>query len=64
MNTQEIQSLESFLNQLVQARGVAKDPQADSLIANAVAQQPDAAYLLVQRALLMERKRPARPSVI
>jgi hypothetical protein len=55
MNTQEIQSLENFLNQLVQARGIAKDPQADSLIANAVAQQPDAAYLLVQRALLMER---------
>jgi hypothetical protein len=55
MNTQEIQSLESFLNQLVRARGVAKDPQADSLIANAVAQQPDSAYLLVQRALLMEQ---------
>ena len=55
MNMQEIQSLESFLNQLVQARGVAKDPQAESLIAGAVAQQPDAAYLLVQRALLMEQ---------
>lgn len=55
MNMQEIQSLENFLNQLVQARGVAKDPQADSLIAGAVAQQPDAAYLLVQRALLMEQ---------
>lgn len=55
MNTQEIQSLEVFLNQLVQARGVAKDPQADSLIAGAVARQPDAAYLLVQRALLMEQ---------
>lgn len=55
MNPQEIQSLENFLNQLVQARGIAKDPQADSLIAGAVAQQPDAAYLLVQRALLMER---------
>jgi hypothetical protein len=55
MTTQEVQSLESFLNQLVQARGVAKDPQADHLIANAVAQQADAAYLLVQRALLMEQ---------
>lgn len=55
MNTQETESLETFLNQLVQARGVAKDPQADSLIAGAVAQQPDAAYLLVQRALLMEQ---------
>jgi hypothetical protein len=55
MNTQEMQALENFLNQLVQARGVAKDPQADSLIARAVAQQPDAAYLLVQRSLLVEQ---------
>ena len=55
MNTQEIQSLQNFLNQLVQARGIAKDPQAETLIASAVAQQPDAAYLLVQRALLMEQ---------
>lgn len=55
MNFQDVQSLEAFLGQLVQARGVVKDPQADSLIASAVAQQPDAAYLLVQRALLMEQ---------
>ncbi|MDB5774499.1 MAG: hypothetical protein JWP38_632 [Herbaspirillum sp.] len=55
MSPQEIQSLQEFLNQLVQVRGIAKDPQADALIANAVAQQPDAAYLLVQRALLMEQ---------
>jgi hypothetical protein len=55
MSPQETQSLQDFLNQLTQARGVAKDPQADALIASAVAQQPDAAYLLVQRALLMEQ---------
>lgn len=55
MNTQEIQSLQNFLNQLVLARGIVKDPQVDGLIAGAVAQQPDAAYLLVQRALLMEQ---------
>ena len=55
MSPQEIQSLQDFLNQLVQVRGIAKDPQADALIASAVAQQPDAAYLLVQRALLMEQ---------
>lgn len=55
MNNQEIQSLETFLNQLVQARGITKDPQAEPLIARAVAQQPDAAYLLVQRAMLVER---------
>lgn len=55
MSPQETQSLQDFLNQLTQVRGIAKDPQADAMIANAVAQQPDAAYLLVQRALLIEQ---------
>jgi hypothetical protein len=55
LSSQETQSLQDFLNQLIQARGIAKDPQADALIASAVAQQPDAAYLLVQRALLMDQ---------
>jgi hypothetical protein len=55
MNPQENQVLQDFLDQLAQVRGVAKDPQADALIAKAVAQQPDAAYLLVQRALLQEQ---------
>jgi len=55
MSPQEIQSLQDFLNQLTQVRGIAKDPQADALIANAVARQPDAAYLLVQRAMLVEQ---------
>ncbi|AIY43263.1 putative transmembrane protein [Collimonas arenae] len=55
MSPQETQVLQDFLNQLTQARGIAKDPQADALIASAVAQQPDAAYLLVQRALLMDQ---------
>jgi hypothetical protein len=55
MNQQENQFLQDFLNQLVQARGIAKDPQADTLIASAVSQQPDAAYLLVQRALMAEQ---------
>ncbi|AMP16570.1 DUF2076 domain-containing protein [Collimonas pratensis] len=55
MSPQESQALQDFLNQLTQARGIAKDPQADALIASAVAQQPDAAYLLVQRALLMDQ---------
>jgi hypothetical protein len=55
MNPQESQVLQDFLNQLAQAKGIAKDPQADDLIAKAVAQQPDAAYLLVQRSLLLDQ---------
>ena len=54
MNAEEGKVLQEFLDQLVQARGVAKDPQADALISKAAAQQPDAAYLLVQRALLLD----------
>lgn len=55
MNPQETQALQDFLQQLTQVRGITKDAQADAMIARAVAQQPDAAYLLVQRALLMEQ---------
>lgn len=55
MNTQEKQILENFLTQLVQARVAAKDPQAEALIGDAIAKQPDAAYLLVQRALLLDQ---------
>jgi hypothetical protein len=47
--------LHDFLNQLVQVRGIQKDPEADALIQRAVAQQPDATYLLVQRSLLLEQ---------
>jgi hypothetical protein len=47
--------LTDFLNQLIQARGLQKDPEADALIQRACAQQPDAAYLLVQRSLLQEQ---------
>jgi len=54
MSPQESQMLHDFLSQLIQARGVKKDPEADDVIQRAVAQQPDAAYLLVQRALLVE----------
>jgi len=55
MSPQETQALQDFLNQLIQVRGIGKDPQADAMINTAVAQQPDAAYLLVQRALLMDQ---------
>jgi hypothetical protein len=47
--------LHDFLSQLIQARGIQKDAEADALIQRAVAQQPDAAYLLVQRSLLLEQ---------
>src|SRR5205085_10756582 len=55
MSPQDSQMLNDFLAQLIQARGIQKDPEADALIQRAVAQQPDATYLLVQRALLMEQ---------
>ena len=55
MTPPERQLLEDFLNQLTGVRGTVKDPQAEALIANAVATQPDAAYLLVQRVMLMDR---------
>src|SRR3569833_53983 len=53
MTPQERSLLEGFLAQLVQARGVTKDPEAERLIAQAAEQQPDATYLVVQRALLL-----------
>lgn len=55
MSPQDSQVLTDFLSQLVQVRGIQKDPDADAQIQRAVAQQPDAAYLLVQRALLLEQ---------
>ncbi len=53
MNTQERSVLENFLNQLAQVRGVTKDREAEQLIRQAFERQPDAAYLVVQRALLV-----------
>ena len=55
MSPQDSMLLQDFLNQLVQVRGLPKDPEAEAMIARAVAQQPDAAYLLVQRALLQQQ---------
>lgn len=55
MTAQEHEVLGTFLNQLVQARVAAKDPQAAAMIHDAVGQQPDAAYLLVQKVLLLDR---------
>ena len=55
MNPQETQLLQDFLNQLTRAQVGTKDHQAQILITRAFAQQPDAAYLMVQRALLLEQ---------
>jgi hypothetical protein len=55
MNIEEQQMLDEFLSRLAAVHGVAKDPQVDGLIHQRLAAQPDAQYLLVQRALLLER---------
>ncbi len=55
MTPQEQQTLDDFLQRLAAVHGVAKDPQADALIRERLAGQPDAAYLLVQRSLLLEQ---------
>ena len=52
MTLQESQLLHDFLDQLAQVRGVRKDPEAQAMIQKALAQQLDAPYLLVQRAML------------
>jgi len=55
MNTQEREQLTQFLQQLTQAQAAQKDSEADSLIRDACIRQTDAAYLLVQRAMLLEQ---------
>src|SRR6266850_579816 len=51
MTPQERQLLTTFLQQLAQTRADPKDPEADALIRDAISRQPDASYLLVQRAV-------------
>ena len=55
MTPQEQQLLDDFLQRLVAAGSVAKDPQADALIHQRLTSQPDALYLLVQRSLLQQQ---------
>ncbi len=55
MNSQERNQLSQFLNQLNEVTLTQKDAEAEALIRDAVAKQPDAAYLLVQRALLQDQ---------
>ena len=55
MNIQEREQITRFLQQLTQAQAVQKDSDADALIREACLRQPDAAYLLVQRAMLLDQ---------
>jgi hypothetical protein len=55
MTLQEKELLTRFLQLLIGARAGQKDAEAAALIRDAVARQPDAAYLLVQRALQLEQ---------
>lgn len=54
MTFEERDQLTRFLQLLVQAQAGPKDAEAQALIAEACARQPDAAYLLVQRVLQLE----------
>jgi hypothetical protein len=51
----ERQLLQSFLVDLQQTPQVAKDPEADAMIADAVRTNPNAVYLLVQHAILADQ---------
>ena len=54
MNFQERDQLIQFLQQLTQVQATQKDAEAEMLIRDACARQPDAGYLLVQRAMQLE----------
>jgi hypothetical protein len=55
MTPEERTLLTQFLNDLGQTQGVAKDPEAASMIDNAIRSNPDSAYVLVQHALLADQ---------
>ena len=55
MNIQEREQLNQFLSQLVEVKLTGKNNEAENLIREAIARQPDAAYLLVQRCLLQDQ---------
>ena len=55
MTLQEKELLTRFLQQLGEAKAGQKDTEAEKLIQEACARQPDAAYLLVQRALQLDQ---------
>lgn len=65
MNLDEKRVLVEFLEQLKGIRGVSKDTEADLLIERAAVEQPDAVYLLVQKALIQDQAiRSARSQIV
>ena len=55
MTPDERSILTRFLADLTQTPNVSKDPEADAMIADAVRSNPNAAYLLVQHAILADQ---------
>lgn len=55
MNSQERDQLNQLLKQMGEVKLTTKDAEAEAMIREAAARQPDATYLLVQRALLLEQ---------
>jgi len=55
MTPDEKQLLQSFLRDLSATRGGPKDAEADALINQALGQNPNAAYLLVQHAIVADQ---------
>ncbi len=55
MTPDERNLLQQFLSDLEATRGAAKDPDADNLISGTLRSNPDAAYLLVQHAILADQ---------
>ena len=64
MTLQEKELLTRFLQQLAAAQAAQKDAEADSLIREACARQPDASYLLAQRAIQLEQLLQASQSEV
>ncbi len=55
MTSEEQRLLQDLLQRLGATRGAAKDPQAEALLRQAMAELPDASYWLAQRTLVLEQ---------
>jgi hypothetical protein len=55
MTPDERNLLTKFLNDLTQYQNVTKDPEAWSMVQQALSRNPDAAYLLVQHAIISDQ---------